>query len=146
MCHWVSHYIVCIGNDRPLLKDLCNHVVRVVANKYDCLGEELLGPNLAHEVGIITASYPNDVVKCSKCVLKKWLDTTEDASWNQLIKALRSPSVQLNAFASQLEQMINKSKILKFFTGLNYVANIYLRGPLPSERLNFTSNFEIPNL
>ena len=29
-----------------------------------------------------------------------------DATWNQLIKALKSPSVQINYFAGQLEQML----------------------------------------
>ena len=118
-----------IGYDRPLLKDLSNHVVRVVADKYECLGEQLLGPDLAHEMRIIATSYPNDVVKCSKCVLRKWLDTTEDASWNQLIKALRSPSVQLNSFASQLEQMIGKSKTMKLLTMYNgiYHQHIHIK-------------------
>ena len=84
--------------------------MRLVADKYECLGQQLLGPHLAHEVRIITANHPNDVVKCCECVLRKWLDTTDNANWNQLIKALRSPSVQLNSFASQLEEMISKSK------------------------------------
>ena len=29
------------------------------------------------------------------------------ATWNQLIKALRSPNIQLDYLASQLEQMLN---------------------------------------
>ena len=55
---------------------------------------------------IIAADNPRDVVGCCKCVLKKWLDTASDATWNELIRALRSPSVQLYYFADQLEQMM----------------------------------------
>ena len=39
-------------------------------------------------------------------VFKKWLDTTSDATWNKLIRALKSPGVQLDYFAGQLEQMM----------------------------------------
>ena len=56
-------------------------------------------------IDIIAADHPHDVVSCCQCVLKKWLDTTS-ATWNQLIKALRSPSVQMDYFAGQLEQML----------------------------------------
>ena len=37
----------------------------------------------------------------------KWLDTQVMASWNQLLKALRSPSVQLEYLANQIEQMLD---------------------------------------
>ena len=55
---------------------------------------------------IIAADHPHDVVSCCKCVLNKWLSTTTDAMWNELIRALRSASVQLDYLASQLEQMM----------------------------------------
>ena len=73
-----------------------------VAGKWKDLGVQLLPPEM---VDIIAADYAHDVVSCCKCVLKKWLDTTTDATWNQLIKALRSPSVQMDYFAGQLEQV-----------------------------------------
>ena len=37
----------------------------------------------------------------------KWLDTQENASWDQLLEALRSPSVQLMHLAKQIEQMLD---------------------------------------
>ena len=37
----------------------------------------------------------------------KWLDTQENAIWDQLLEALRSPSVQLMHLAKQIEQMLD---------------------------------------
>ena len=93
-----------IGSDRPSLKALHDHVVNSVAGKWKDLGVQLLPPDM---IDIIAADHPHDVVSCCKSVLKKWLETTTtDATWNQLIGALRSPSVQLHHFASHLEQML----------------------------------------
>ena len=39
----------------------------------------------------------------------KWLKSQKDASWNQLLEALRSKSVQLNALASRIENMLIKN-------------------------------------
>ena len=73
------------------------------SGKWRDLGVQLLQPN---DVGIIAQNHPNDVVGCCQCVLKKWRETFTDVTWNQLIEALRSPSIQLNHLASQLEQML----------------------------------------
>ena len=93
-----------IGSDRPSLKALHDHVVNTVAGKWRDLGVQLLPPDM---VDIIAADHPHDVVSCCKYVLKKWRETTTDATWNQLISALRSTSVQLDYFAGQLERMLS---------------------------------------
>ena len=95
-----------VGNRRPLLRDLHNHVLLEVSDKWEDLGVQLLLPCHQGELRVIAADHPNDVRSCCKCVLKKWLDTTPDATWNQLIRALRSPNIQLDYFASHLEQML----------------------------------------
>ena len=94
-----------IGSDRPSLKDLYDHVVNNVADKWRDLGVQLLRPDQEKMLDIIAADHPHDVVSCCKCVLKKWLDTS-DATWNELIRALRSPTVQLDYFSGQLEKMM----------------------------------------
>ena len=95
--------IINIGSDRPSLRALYDHVANGGAGKWRDLGVQLLPPEM---VDIIAVDHPNDAVSCCKCVLKKWRETATDATWNQLIRALRSPSVQLNYLASQLEQML----------------------------------------
>ena len=105
-CNEYCMYII-IGGDRPLVKDLHRHVLTNVAEKWDDLGYQLLvRPYQENLVNIIRKDYPNNSIDCCKRVLKEWLDTTEDATWDQLISALRSPSVRLHHFADQLEHML----------------------------------------
>ena len=80
-------------DDRPSLKDLCNHVVQKVADKWRDIGIQLIDPTSARALDIIKANHPQDVTECCKCMLEKWLNTKPDASWNQLLDALKSPSV-----------------------------------------------------
>ena len=104
--------IVLTGNDRPSLKDLDDHVVMNVADNWRSLGVQLLRPDQQNLLNIIAANHPGNVVACCQDVLRRWLNTTKDATWNQLIEALRSPTIQLNHLADQLEQMLStKCKI-----------------------------------
>ena len=105
-------YCLYTGSDRPSLKDLDDHVVTNVASKWRDLGVQLLRPDQETILDIIEKDYPHDAASCCKRVLEKWLDKTTDATWNELIRALRSPSVQLDHVASKLEQkMITECKL-----------------------------------
>ena len=95
-----------VGSKRPLLKDLHDHVLLEVADKWRDLGVQLLAPEHQVALRVIAADHPHDVVSCCKCVLEKWLDTTTDATWNQLIKALRSPSIQLDHLACHVKYIM----------------------------------------
>ena len=97
--------IVNTGNDRPSLKDLYDFVVIHITDRWRDLGVQLLRSDQENVLNIIAADHPNDVSRC-KCVLEKWLNTTEDATWDQLIGALRSPAIQLDYLAGCVEQMI----------------------------------------
>ena len=113
--------IYCIGNDRPSLKDLYDHVVMKVADRWKDLGVQLLRSDQEGMLNIIEADHPHSVVSCCKCLFGKWLNATEDASWNVLIKALKSPSVQLDYLAGQLEKMlITECKIYMTASFLEY--------------------------
>ena len=37
----------------------------------------------------------------------EWLNTQENASWDQLLEALRSPSVELMQLANKVEKMLD---------------------------------------
>lgn len=95
-----------VGSSRPLLKDLYRHVVPIIASKWRDVGIELLRADKQNVLDIIETNHSHDAVTCCKCVLKKWLDTSIDASWNQLITALKSPSIDLDYLATQIEQMM----------------------------------------
>ena len=113
-------YIVHIGKGRPLLKTLHDHVVMKIADRWKDLGLQLLQSDQQYILNIIATNHSNDAVKCCKCFLKKWLETAPDATWNQLIEALRSPGIQLIDLADQIEQMIKQCKIYNYNYGDNY--------------------------
>lgn len=101
------------GSDRPSLKDLYDHVVPKVADKWEDLGVQLLRPDQEKMLDVIAADSSHDVVSCCKRVLKKWLETSTNATWNELIRALRRPSMELDRLANQLERMLSiECKIL----------------------------------
>ena len=102
--------IIYVESKRPLLNELNDYVVLEVAVKWKDLGAQLLRPDKQKELDIIENDHPRDSKECCKCVLKNWLDTTIDASWDQLITALKSPSVGLNSFAFELNERIKKRK------------------------------------
>ena len=104
-CVIILHTYI-IGGDRPFLKDLHDYVVPKVAHRWRDLGVQLLRPDQQEILGIIRLNYPQDAEECCKCVLKKWLDTTAEATWNQLITALKSPSVGLEYLATQIGDMM----------------------------------------
>ena len=102
----IAEYCTYLGSDRPSIKDLCDHVVNSVANKWKRIGVQLLQPDQLNVLNIIATDHPSDAVSCCKCVLEKWLDTSTGATWNQLIGALKCPNVNLDYFADKLEQKL----------------------------------------
>ena len=73
------------------------------SGRWQELGVQLLP---SQNVGIIAQNHSLRVVRCCERVLEEWRETTADPTWNQLIRALRSPSVHLYYLAGQLEQML----------------------------------------
>ena len=56
------------------------------------------------KMNTIEADTINDAARCCRKMFSKWLNTDELASWDKLIKALRT--VQLNDVASHIEQLL----------------------------------------
>ena len=105
------------GSDRPTFINLNRYVVRQAVHKWKDLGTNLLKLRNYYKIDMIAADYPHDDVRCFREVLHTWLETTPDASWYQLIRALRSPTVQLDSLADQLEKMLDiKCKIYSNIT------------------------------
>ena len=44
-------------------------------------------------------------------MFSEWLEKQENASWDQLLKAMRSPSVQLKDLAKQIETQLLDGKL-----------------------------------
>ena len=98
-------HFLCIGEDHPSLKDLYIHVLQEAADRWRDIGVLLLDPAI---LKVIEKDHPQDVMGCCKCMLEKWLESKPDGSWNQLLEALKSPCIQLNTLAQQIEQKLRK--------------------------------------
>ena len=66
------------------------------------MGIELLEDDQLAQLRVITANY-NDVTRqCSEMFIY-WLQTHPNATWHQLVAALRAPGVEMNDVAATLE-------------------------------------------
>ena len=113
-----SNHVLFVGlleHDRPPITDLFIHVVPSAATRWKPLGEVLLDPDLVGkgELEMIQTSNPQDVVEWCKQMFIKWLRTSKEASWNQLLQVLESPGIQLNNLAHQIKNTLQEKSEIK---------------------------------
>ena len=96
--------------NRPLLKDIYEHVVPSVADKWRNIGVQLLHPTLVDDraLDLIAADHPHSVQECCKNMLEKWLETLEDANWKQILEAIKN--IELYHIADKLEKYLQGKK------------------------------------
>ena len=94
-------------NDRYLNK----YVVPEVAVEWRALGTELLRQDEISQLDVIKADNPNDVKECCSAMLRLWRERHIDASWIQLIKALKG--LKLNQIAVKIEKYLKPSTELE---------------------------------
>ena len=92
-----------VGCDRPVLRDLVNHMSRSVANHWYDLGLQLLDPKYENELNIIEADKDDTKTSCRK-MFSKWLNTDELASWDKVIEVLTL--IGLDNVASNIKQLL----------------------------------------
>ena len=78
----------------------------LVADKWYDIGLELLEQKDERTVNIIKTNNAGNVAECCTEMLELWLKRQPNATWNQLIKALRAPGIELNNAASKIEKML----------------------------------------
>ena len=90
------------GNDRPTL-ELLNRIFRIpAAIEWYKLGIELLAVKDFYSLQKIQQEYPGDVMNCCTKMFQLWLKGPSEASWGQLIQALRN--IKLTNLADEIEQ------------------------------------------
>ena len=94
------------GNNRPTLKLLNKLVKRSVTTKWYDLGVELLAEEDVQALNEIQRNNPRDVSTCCTKMFQLWLERQPDASWSQLIQALREPNIEMNGLANTIEQKL----------------------------------------
>ena len=85
---------------RPLLKELDNHVVPQWATMWRQLGVQLNVAN--HLLRIIEKNHPNDCEGCCSKMLQEWLDSNSNASWEVLTDILANFQLADNVTAGNL--------------------------------------------
>ena len=94
-------------SDRPALRDLANFVVPKASARWYNLGLQLFDPQ---DEGLLssmkTESSKRPEEQCTE-VFHHWLTTKKNATWNKLIKGLKSPAVNLPNVASTIENMLD---------------------------------------
>ena len=95
---------MCKGYDRPALKLLNKYIRKDVSTKWHDLGLELLEQDDEENLNEIEANNSNDVSKCCKEMFRLWLRKCTNATWNQLIQALKE--IELNNLAAKIEGML----------------------------------------
>ena len=69
------------------------------------LGIELMGQDAVASLDVIRVDNPNNVEECCLRMFMEWRQRVPNASWKQLIEALRE--VRLAQLASELEELIS---------------------------------------
>ena len=72
------------------------------------MGIELLEPEDIQALDEIQRNYPRDVSMCCTKMLQLWLERQPDATWEQLIQALKE--VEMNELASNIQQKLSVSE------------------------------------
>ena len=77
-----------------------------VTPQWYLLGVKLLKEEQETQLDIIESNHAGDNKKCCMDMFRYWLNANTDASWEQLIEALRSPAVELPVVAADIEKML----------------------------------------
>ena len=92
-----------LAYSKPTTKLLQNLVLPFVNDKWYRLGVELLDVEQEKELQSIESNHKYDMKNCCSKLFRYWLQTHSNANWDQLVKALRSPAVDLLVVAESVE-------------------------------------------
>ena len=94
--HYTIHFLtnftfIKVATNKPKLVDLNKFVRPKVAKKWRDLGIELLSAveNGVDQLDIIRENNPRDVETCCTEMFQFWLNNANDASWKELVEALK---------------------------------------------------------
>ena len=79
------------------------------------MGIELLAEEDVQALDEIQRNNPRDASTCCTKMFQLWLERQPDASWKQLVEALREPNIEMNELANTIEQkLISINKGIQF--------------------------------
>jgi len=95
-----------IGQNKPSIKLLqrAKVIIDVSAKWYE-LGIALLEERKLGQLEIIMANKNSNVTACCYAMFNYWIKTQPEASWHQLVEALREPGVELHNVAATVKEI-----------------------------------------
>ena len=72
----------------------------------------LLGEKDVRRLNMIEANHHGDKQRCCLTMLQYWMKTYPEATWHDLVTALKSPGVDLPALASDIETNLTSKALL----------------------------------
>ena len=113
-------FVLCLAtfleNSKPTKKKLLNHVVNDVTTCWYDLGVMLLKEDQESRLDVIKDNHNGDNKKCCRDMLWYWLSANTDASWKQLIEALRSDAVHHPVVATKIEKVLSGMCVCTYYT------------------------------
>ena len=100
-----SLHLNLLVSSKPTKKKVLDHVIPNVIPKWYEIGLKLLKEEQEQHLDVIKSDHPGDNTTCCTEMFWYWLRSNDDASWLQLIDALRSPAIELYTVASKLEKI-----------------------------------------
>ena len=102
------------GHQYPTPKQIRNYLkpdTSGLAARWYELGKQLLTADTVGTLDVIKADHPSDVSACCNKMFAKWLELQPEATWNQLIDALRM--IEMNVPAENVIKCLAEGKILR---------------------------------
>ena len=94
-------------NSKPTIKMLQNSkVIATIGDKWYELGIELLDDDQVTYLESIRANRSEATRSCTAMFIN-WLQSHPNATWHQLIEALKAPGVELNNVAAMVEALFS---------------------------------------
>ena len=82
------------------------------AHKWKDIGIQLLKDKHHNALNLIELDHQGNAEECCKKMINKWLETDQKVNWSQLLKALKTSSVSLNALANEIKKDTEGNYIL----------------------------------
>lgn len=85
-----------------------------VAPRWYELGIKLLHDDQISHLDVIKANHYNDQLKSCAEMFWYWLNVQPNASWQQLIEALKSRAIELHTVAADIEKMFTGTYVCTY--------------------------------
>ena len=102
----ILYIIVTTDTSKPVLQDLHNILIPEIANDWYEVSIQLFDNSQLPKLEEIRATHSNDRRGGCLEMLKYWLQITPEATWDDIVHALRKPGLKLYSLADNVEKEV----------------------------------------